>query len=1229
MGDYQKTKDQLITEIVKLRNLLHAAEKNTQDSDNHVQDRFISIIKNQVYNVFLIGIKEFPEIVTIKAVYSNINEKNIFNLNPTGEFTTLKKNKIPLSIFTLIKKLISTGEPVHEIIKICSETVEGIWCDLFLIKEKEDQIFLFYRDMTEINNIFLGLEKSKTELRELQDNVPIGLYKSTPEGKLLYINNWFAKMLGYDSPKELIRKDVRELYANQTDRLNIVKHLNRDGKQDKIEVQLKCKDNSLIWVVINANTVFDSDRNAISYDGYIYDITERKLALDKLKDSESMFNAIADNIRSLIYIYNSSGQFIYANPAVYEVTGYKRDELLKKKFYEIIHPDDVEIVKKRGTDRLAGRNAPRNYEFKILTKQGKPKWIEIFTTLADLNGEYVAVGLASDITDRKEALEEIKSSEEKYKSLYSFFRLMADNVPDMIWAKNLRKEYIFVNRSVCKNLLNVTDTEEPVGKTEEYYIEEEKRKHTDDPDWFTFGENSPDSDEQVIETKKTQRVDEYGYVQGKFIHMDIQKSPLWDNDGNMIGIVGSARDVTIQRQMEENQQREELIKTIVYRINNAVNTTKDLGEFFTVIRLELSRIIDTTNLFIALYDQEKDTISMPYFIDEKDRFTNLPRKKTLTHYLIKNKKPLLLKSYDYYDLARRDEIELVGTPAKIWLGVPLQLKNELIGAIVLQNYKDENAFNKNDLELMKFVSVQISASISQKMADDSIRESEFMLRQIIDNVPVMIFAKDINLKYVLVNKEFANAYGLRVDEIEGRLQSDIHPKQDEIENYLEDDLSVIELGEIKVINEEQFTTIHDDTRILKTIKIPFKTTTRKGIALLGVAMDITDRRKVEVELQKAKEKAEESDRLKTAFLANMSHEIRTPMNAIVGFSELLHDPDLTNDNRKEFVKLIGDNSKLLLSLIEDIIDVAKIEAEQLKIVHTTCQVNQILDELHHHYSNQVRRFADKHIELKVSKQINDNAFSIKTDPLRFKQVMNNLLGNAIKFTQQGSVEFGYKVEDEKKIIFFIKDTGIGLAQDKLNLIFERFRQAQESSTKEYGGTGLGLTISRRLVELLGGTIWVESVLHEGSTFFFSLPYVPVKSNSVSEIIGYTIETHDWRGKTILVAEDERSNFELIKATLQKTEVEILWAKNGLEAVKMAFDIPEISLILMDMRMPEMNGYEATLKIKEIRSDLPIISLTAYAMTEDQDKSFSAGCDEYISKPFNPIDLIRIMDKYIK
>ncbi len=437
------------------------------------------------------------------------------------------------------------------------------------------------------------------------------------------------------------------------------------------------------------------------------------------------------------------------------------------------------------------------------------------------------------------------------------------------------------------------------------------------------------------------------------------------------------------------------------------------------------------------------------------------------------------------------------------------------------------------------------------------------------------------------------------------------------------------MGESVVNSNEVFTNYNGERRILQTIKIPIKTDTEKGIAILGVAIDITERNSAEEELKRAKEKAEESDRLKTAFLANMSHEIRTPMNAIIGFSELLNDPDITPDNRREFISLIAENSKALLKLIEDIIDVAKIEARQVKIVKSTCQVNQILHEMHVTSQDQLKKQPNKKIAIKINLPVSDIKFSIESDPFRFKQVMNNLVDNAIKFTEKGYVEIGYRIQKQDTILFYVKDTGIGLAEGKISVIFERFRQAEESSTKEYRGTGLGLTIARRLAEMLGGKLWVDSKLGEGSTFYFSLPFIPKKVSEKLKPFNDQKVKIDWTGKTILVAEDETSNFELINATLRRTNVNLMRAKNGLEAVSLFKRNNYIDLILMDIRMPEMNGYEATKIIKSIKADVPVISLTAYAMAEDREKSVKAGCDEYISKPFNPSELIEKIDELIK
>ena len=1107
-------------------------------------------------------------------------------------------------------KVISTSEKINNLIRDIN-------------KKGKDKLIV------ELNEIVNSLQQNENNLHKLQENVPIGLYQTTPNGKFTFVNNWFVKILGYQSPDELINKKVADIYADPIIRKEVVSLLNKQGHIVDTEVKLQRKDGSDIWVIVSAKTEYDSNNKPLSYDGYIYDISERKKVVEQLRESEEMFRGISYNLKSALYIFNSDGEFIYLNPAAVMITGYTEDELLEMKFFDVIHPDHRELIKDRGLQRVAGSDVPNNYTLKVNTKSGKEKWLEISAVQLEIQGQSVVMGLGNDITEQIETLELSRRNEEKYKSLYSFFRLMADNVPDMIWSKDLDGNYIFVNKAICEKLLMTKNSNEPIGKDEQYFINRERKKHPNNQDWFTFGNESIDSDQIVIATKKPQRFQEYGNVKGQFLQLDIYKAPLWNENDELIGIVGSARDVTREMQMMKEKEQVEKLKNLVYKISNAVNTTKDLNELFTVIRLELSNVIDTSNLFIALYDKEKNEITLPYFVDQKDRFVRFPAKKSLTNYLIKQNKPLLLTGKDYKKLLAKNEIEIIGTPAKVWLGVPLNINEETIGAIVLQNYLKEDAFDEKDLELLRFISNQISVSISQKQADDVVRESEYRLRQIIDTVPHMIYLKDKNGRFILANKATAIAYGLRVDEIEGCIQSEIHEDADERSLYVEDDNYVLNSGKINIRQEEKFTDFDGQIRFMQTIKIPLRTAVDNDEALLGVAIDITSHRNAEIELKLSKDRAEESDRLKTAFLANMSHEIRTPMNAIIGFSELLNDPDLSIDTRKEFVQLINDNSKVLLNIIEAVIDVAKIEAEQIKIVQSSCLVNQIFDDLANFYKNETKKLSQKKIKIEISKAVEDDQFAIVTDPLRFKQIMSNLMSNAIKFTEKGVIELGYIVEDDDIIQFYVKDSGIGLPPDKLKLIFERFRQAEESSTKEYGGTGLGLTISRKLVELLGGKIWVESEINKGSTFLFTLPLKLTKGASKTKPFDNLSDKHDWSGKIILVAEDEKSNFDLVKAILLKTKASIKWVKNGKEAVDYCMKNDHIDMVLMDIRMPEMNGYEATKKIKVVKPELPIISLTAYALEEDREQSITSGCDDHISKPIKPLELMNKMSQYFK
>jgi len=391
---------------------------------------------------------------------------------------------------------------------------------------------------------------------------------------------------------------------------------------------------------------------------------------------------------------------------------------------------------------------------------------------------------------------------------------------------------------------------------------------------------------------------------------------------------------------------------------------------------------------------------------------------------------------------------------------------------------------------------------------------------------------------------------------------------------------------------------------------------------------ILHRRLTEEELVKAKEKAEEADKLKTAFLSNMSHEIRTPMNAIVGFSDLLTEPDISEDEKAEFAINIKNSSRILMNLINDIVDLAKIESGQITISVTECDVDLIMLECYSAIQETQKKKDKTGIKIRLNNKIKENKMIVRTDPLRVRQVITNLLDNALKFTDEGYIELGYKKTNENRIKFYVKDTGIGIKKEELASIFDRFRQSDYGHTRKYGGSGLGLTICRNLITLLGGEIWAESSPGKGSIFYFTLPLVAgeeknlIKKDKDPDNIDF-----NWEGKNILIAEDEPLNFKYIEKVLKSTRANIIHAKNGKEAVALCgSEKPEI--ILMDIKMPEMDGYEATKKIREFNKDIPVIAVTAYAVTGEREKCIDAGCNEYLSKPVKKEILFGTLKRYL-
>ncbi|MDD4639487.1 MAG: response regulator, partial [Bacteroidales bacterium] len=668
--------------------------------------------------------------------------------------------------------------------------------------------------------------------------------------------------------------------------------------------------------------------------------------------------------------------------------------------------------------------------------------------------------------------------------------------------------------------------------------------------------------------------------------------------------------------------RNESLLMIQRNLAYAILNSKTVKEFLSVAAFELSRILDITGIYIAQLYNKSDYLSITGYINKFHKNWTEPHKGSLEGYVYDSEHSVLVSREEIFDLCQKGEINFHGNIPALWMGVPFSGENSSCGVIAVVNMENQNAFSKTDLSIIELIANETKIFLDKKRSE----ENTIKITKAITESPSSIIITDRMGVIEYVNPKFTSLTGYTPEEVIGGKPSILKSGDtpDLIYKSLWGTITSGQewRGELKnrkksgdfYWEDVSISPVFDDNGYISHY--------------VAVKEDITDRRQLISELIRARDKAEESDRLKTSFIQNISHEMRTPMNGVMGFIDLLRDNSLMDSERMEFLDTIEKCGNRMLYIINDLIDISKIEAGIMQVNRRNFKPKDLLRDLVNFFTPE----AGKDGLTLIMKADNIDNLEITSDYEKIYAALSNLIKNAIKFTDKGRVSLRAELNRDT-IDFIVTDTGIGIPEQAQKKIFDRFARVDNSNIKRYEGTGLGLSIVKGYAELLGGSVEVESEEGSGSAFRFTIPlgqHAPDGENNLSEDLSYSnITEHREKEMTkVLIAEDEETNRLYLKTLLKKRNYELITATNGKEAVDLFAQNRDIRLVLMDIRMPVMDGYEATREIREMDKDVVIIAQTAYASAADREKVIEAGCNGYILKPIRKEELFEVIDSLL-
>jgi len=796
-----------------------------------------------------------------------------------------------------------------------------------------------------------------------------------------------------------------------------------------------------------------------------------KAVITRLNSSEDLYRLLVQSQHDVVLKLSMHGTILYASPSFCTLVNKKPDQLYQSNLSQIVNEEAWTIFRNE-MQQLSLKNPNTSLEQEVFVNH-KLFWvnwsISIITNIKKIETEILAVG--RNATAHKNAVQELSISEAR-------FRQLIQKIPNIAVQGYSRDGTVRYWNIASETLYGYT-AKEAIGKK-------------------LYDLIIPPDQIQEVKAGVAHMMNTGHGIPSDELEMKHKDGGLFKvySSHAVINLLNGERELFCMDLDVSDIKRAQLIQKVLFNITNAVHMNSKLEDLLNIIVVELNTLMECKHLYIAFYDKNSDMFTSMSETASIEDVSSWPAEGSLTGKVVKEKRSLLITSKDFQQLVEKGEVKLIGEPSAAWLGVPLFADDEVFGAVVVQNFTNQNAYDQKSMELMEFVSREMSLAIQRQ-------------RNLID-------------------------------------------------------------------------------------------------------------------LLEAKKKAEESDRLKAAFLNNLSHEIRTPLNGIVGLASMFDEEYTTPEERVGFNEMIAENSRQLTVIIDDIINMATYEAGQEVVLMEIVDLHEMLNEIFTIYSN---RNLNAKLDIKVDIDLKAKYRAYVTDKEKLQKILETVLDNALKFTEEGRVILTcYSMDQQLHLL--IQDTGIGIASEDQLRVFERFQKVETQQRKLYRGNGLGLAIAKAYVTLLKGEIKLISTPGQGTTIHIILPAkTDYKSNLKEKIMDKNLPIK--KTLKILIVEDEYTNMFFFKAAFKGQQYELVTVGNGEEALAAFEKSADFDLILMDLKLPLMSGFQAAEKIKKIRAEVPIIAVTAYALRGDKEKALAAGCDDYIAKPFLKTELLKLIGKYVK